>query len=53
MTDTPGWAMPEGKRALGLPRGRGLQQKDRLGGSKPPGQSGVWLLPGRQKGDSA
>ena len=31
--------MPKEKGSSGLPRGRGLRQKDRLGGSKPPGLS--------------
>ena len=53
LTETPGWAIPKGKGSLGVPRGRELYHKDCLGGSKPPGQSRVWLVPGRQKGDSA
>lgn len=52
LTETPGWAIPEGKDPQAPHKGRGLYQYC-LGGSEPPGQSGIWLVPGRQREDSA
>lgn len=49
LTETPGWAIPEGKG----PQSPTLYQKDCLGGSEPPTQHSVWLVPGRQREDSA
>lgn len=52
LTETPGWAIPEVQGSPGPPQRERLYQYC-LGGSEPPGQSGVWLVPGRQREDSA
>lgn len=41
LTETTGWAIPEGSSFLGPPKGRGCLCRGAWGAQSPPGQSGV------------
>lgn len=49
----PGWAIPKEKGFRPPPKREGCIRRTAWGAQSPPGQSGVWLVPGKQRGDSA
>lgn len=50
LTETPGWAIPEGRESSGPPKGRRLYWRSAWGAQSPPGRAGSgWCQAGREE----